>query len=377
MEISRIESAPQAWVEIDLRQLRRNIETIVRAKPPELGVLAVVKDDAYGHGAAPVARAWQEAGAAYFGVATVREGLELRGAGIETPILVFGARSPEEYEACLKAGLTTCVCQTGDVASMGNWLRARGSSWRVHLKFDTGMSRYGIRWTDAGRLGEQLRAFPELIVEGVLTHFAMSDELDKSFANLQFARFRDVLEALGQAGLQPRLTHACNSGGFLDLPHAHRDMVRIGILSFGVYPSKVCRRIEGIGPVMSVKTRIALLKELEEGDKVGYGMRFTAPGRLRLAVLPLGYGAGFPRVRNQGAVLVRGRRAPIIGGVSMDAITVDVTHIPEAQPWDEVTVMGRDGPEEIDVHELAALKNSVSYDILTGWQMRLPRRYAT
>lgn len=377
MQASLLDPAPQAWVQIDLRRFRTNLEILWRDKPRDLNVLAVIKDDAYGHGAVPIGKIWEQQGAAFLGVATLREGLELRRGGIQMPILLLGARTQEEYAACLEANLTSCLCQLGDVATLGQWLRSEGRTMPVHLKFDTGMSRYGIRWTEAPKLIEALRDFPEIVVDGVLTHFAMSDELDKTFANLQFSRFRDVLSLLEAAGIRPRRIHACNSGGFLDLPHAHGDMVRIGILAFGVYPSKVCRRIDGLAPVMSIKTRVALLKELHEGDKVGYGMRFTAPGPMRLAVLPIGYGAGFPRVRNQGEVLLRGRRAPIIGGVSMDALTVDVTKIPEVQPWDEVTIMGEEAGQEISVHELAALKNSVSYDILTGWQMRLPRHYVS
>jgi len=172
-----------------------------------------------------------------------------------------------------------------------------------------------------------------------------------------------------------RFRHLCNSGGFLDLPQAHFDMVRIGMLQYGVYPSKVCRRLEGIEPVMSVKARIAGIQNLAAGDVVGYGMRYRAESPRRIAVIPVGYGDGFPRVRNQGFVLAHGRRAPLVGGVAMDALTVDITDIPEAGLWDEVVLMGRQGDEEISVHEVAQWKNSVSYDVLAGWRARLPRVY--
>ena len=172
-----------------------------------------------------------------------------------------------------------------------------------------------------------------------------------------------------------KFRHLCNSGGFLDLPQACFDMVRVGILALGVYPSTVCRRIPGIEPVMTVKARLAAIQKLQTGDAVGYGMRYIAPSPRRLAVLPVGYGDGFPRVRNQGCVLVHGRRAPIIGGVAMDAAMVVITEIPEVQLWDEAVLMGRQGTEEITVHEVAKLKNSVSYDMLTAWRARLPRIY--
>ena len=211
-------------------------------------------------------------------------------------------------------------------------------------------------------------------LEGAMTHFAQSDEADKTFALLQIARFDEVMGAWQRAGRPLPCQHLCNSGGFLDLPQAHRDMVRVGILLYGVFPSTVCRRIAGIQPVMSVKARIAAIQRLKPGEVAGYGMRYAAPSPRRLAVLPIGYGDGFPRVRNAGGALIRGRRGPLVGGVAMDAITVDITDIAGAQMWDEAVIMGRQGGEEISVHDIARLKNSVSYDVLTSWRLRLRRK---
>ena len=180
---------------------------------------------------------------------------------------------------------------------------------------------------------------------------------------------------MAKRGIVPRIRHISNSGGFVDLHDARFDMVRIGILPLGVYPSKVCRRLEGTSPVMSVKTRIVHIQNLQAGDKVGYGMRYTAQDARRIAVLPIGYGDGFPRVRNEGGVLIAGKRAPLVGGTSMDAITVDITDIREAKMWDEAVVMGSQGSETIDVHEVTALKKTVSYDVLTNWRHRLRRVY--
>jgi alanine racemase len=181
------------------------------------------------------------------------------------------------------------------------------------------------------------------------------------------------MRVLAESGARIRYQHLCNSGGFLDLPQAHRDMVRLGILLFGIYPSSVCRRILGIEPVMSVKARIAAIQRLKAGDTAGYGMGYTAPASQRIAILPIGYGDGFPRVANQGGALLHGQRAPLVGRVSMDALMVDITDIPQAQMWDEAVVMGRQGREEITVYDLAKLKNSVSYDVLTSWRLRLRR----
>jgi len=236
------------------------------------------------------------------------------------------------------------------------------------------MSRYGVRWDEALPLIELILAQKSLRLEGVMTHFAQSDEADKTFAHLQLSRFNEILRALEEKKISVPLRHTCNSGGFLDLPQAHLDMVRVGILIYGVFPSLVCRRIPGIEPVMSVKAKIAAIQKVRRGEVVGYGMRYTAPSDRRIAVLPIGYGDGFPRVRNEGWVLIHGRRAPIVGGIAMDALMVDITDIPQAQMWDEAVIMGRQGTEEITARDIARLKNSVTYDVLTNWRLRLRRK---
>ena len=252
---------------------------------------------------------------------------------------------------------------------------AAGKRVPVHLKINTGMNRYGVGWNEALPLVEEICSTKSLLLEGVMSHFAQSDETDKTFARLQLERFNRFLRDLTGRRISVKYRHLCNSGGFLDVPQAHFDMVRLGIITFGVYPSSVCRRIPGIEAVMSVKARIAAFQKLQPGDHVGYGMRYTAPSPRRIAVLPVGYGDGFPRVRNLGFALIHGCRAPIVGGVAMDATTVDITEIPQAQVWDEAVLMGRQGNDEISVHDLARLKNTVSYDVLTGWRQRLPRVY--
>ena len=364
-----------AWVEIDRQRLRRNFDIIFRDKPAGLKVLSVVKDQAYGHGAVAVARAAIEAGASFLGVVTLDEAIELRENGIEAPILLFGERMPEELPVCVQYRLTCCVNDRATAEELAGLVRQQNRAVPVHVEIDTGMSRYGIRWERAAAVVRDIAATPGLVVEGIMSHFAQSDESDKSYAMLQLERFRHVLSELEKSGLRIPIRHMCNTGGYLDLPMAHFDMVRMGILPLGVYPSQVCRRIPGLEPVMSVKTRIAAIRDIREGDKVGYGMRYTAPGPRRIAILPLGYGDGYPRVRNAGHVLIHGRRASIVGGNAMDAMMVDVTDIPGVQPWDEVVIMGRQGEEEISVHEIARLKGSVSYDILAGWRWRLPRVY--
>jgi alanine racemase len=363
-----------AWTELDLGKLRRNLQLIRRDLPRAVQLLAVVKDEAYGHGALDVARVAVEEGAWGFGLSTLEEAMTLRDAGITAPLLLLGERRETELEWCVAHNLTVCVNEPHNVRALAKIAARFGKQVPVHVKIHTGMSRYGVRWDEALPLIEQIVAEKSLRLEGVMTHFSQSDETDKTFANLQFARFSEVLRALEQRKISVKLRHACNSGGFLDLPHAHLDMVRVGILMYGVFPSSVCRRIPGIEPVMSVKARIAAIQKLKPGEVVGYGMRYTTPGERRIAVLPIGYGDGFPRVRNQGGVLLHGQRAPLIGGIAMDALMVDITDIPEAQMWDEAVIMGKQGGEEITVHDIAKLKNSVSYEVLTSWRLRLRRK---
>ncbi|MGD0745147.1 MAG: alanine racemase, partial [Verrucomicrobiota bacterium] len=363
-----------AWVEIDLARLRNNVRLIRRDLPRQVQLMAVVKDEAYGHGALDAARIALEEGAWGLGLSTLEEAITLREAGITAPLLLLGERQEAELPWCVEHDLTVCINGPHTVRQLAHIAAAHDKRAPVHLKIHTGMSRFGVRWDEARPLIEQIAAEKSLSLEGVMTHFSQSDEADKTFANLQFSRFNEVLRSLEQRNISVKLRHTCNSGGFLDLPHAHLDMVRVGILMYGVFPSSVCRRIPGIEPVMSVKARIAAIQKLKPGEVVGYGMRYTAPSERRIAILPIGYGDGFPRVRNEGCALIHGRRAPLIGGIAMDALMVDITDIPGARMWDEAVLMGRQGGEEISVHDIAKLKNSVSYDVLTNWRLRLRRK---
>lgn len=363
-----------AWTEIDLGKLRRNLQLIRGDLPKHVRLMAVVKDEAYGHGALDVARVAVEEGAWGFGLSTLEEAMILRDAGIKAPLLLLGERQETELEWCVAHDLTVCVNEPHVVRALAKIAAKFEKKVPVHLKIHTGMSRYGVRWDETQPLVEKILAEKSLLLEGVMTHFAQSDETDKTFANLQFSRFNEVLRALDEKKISVKLRHTCNSGGFLDLPHAHLDMVRVGILLYGVFPSQVCRKISGIEPVMSVKARIAAIQKLKPGEVVGYGMRYTAASERKIAVLPIGYGDGFPRVRNEGGALIRGKRAPLVGGIAMDALMVDITDIPEAQMWDEAVLMGKQGGEEITVRDIAALKKSVTYDVLTNWRLRLRRK---
>lgn len=371
---SRVFPQRPAWIEIDLARLRRNLQLICGDLPESVQLLAVVKDDAYGHGALDVARIALEEGATFLGVSTLEEAMALRDAGLKARILLLGERQESELPWCVAYDLTVCLNDSHTAQKLARVAAGFGKQVPVHVKINSGMSRYGVRWDEALQLLGAIAGEPSLVIEGAMTHFSQSDETDKTFANLQMSRFDEAMAAAKQRGFKVPMQHLCNSGGFLDLPQAHRDMVRVGILLYGIFPSQVCRRIEGIQPVMSVKARIAALQQVKPGEHVGYGMRYTASSSRRIAVLPIGYGDGFPRVRNQGCALIRGKRAPLVGGIAMDALMVDVTDIPEAQMWDETVIMGEQGGEVITARDMAQLKNSVTYDVLTGWRLRLGRK---
>jgi alanine racemase len=364
-----------AWLEIDLGKLRRNVQLIRRELAPGVRLLAVVKDEAYGHGALEVARIAVEEGAWGFGLSTLEEAMVLRDGGITAPLLLLGERQEAELEWCVAHDLTVCINEPHNVRALARIAASHGKRVPVHVKIHTGMSRYGVRWDEAVPLIAQVAAEKALFLQGVMTHFSQSDETDKTFANLQFSRFNEVLSDMQAQNLSVKLRHTCNSGGLLDLPQAHLEMVRPGILMYGIFPSLVCRKIEGIQPVMSVKAKIAAIQKLKPGEVVGYGMRYTAASERRIAIIPIGYGDGFPRVRNEGGVLIHGQTAPLIGGIAMDALMVDITDIPQAQMWDEAVIMGRQGEKEITARDIAKLKNSVTYDVLTAWRLRMRRKH--
>ncbi|MGJ8630743.1 MAG: alanine racemase, partial [Glaciecola sp.] len=303
------------------------------------------------------------------------------------PILIFGEVSDAEFAACLAYQITCCVNDIDKATRFNDMVEAYAAqhdssssadinSINIHIEIDTGMSRWGVRWDNALPVIEHLHEHcPYLNIEGIMSHFAMSDEADKTYANLQHSRFVSVLEALEHTDINIELVHMSNTGGLLDLPHAHFTMIRSGILHLGVYPSLVCKRIEGLAPVMSVKASIPALRQLREGDRVGYGMHFTATKPMQIAILPIGYGDGYPRVRNEGYVLIHGERCHVVGGNAMDATMVDVSHLPDVAIGDEVVLMGGQGDEWIDPRDLVKWKKTVCYEILTGWRSRLPRKY--
>jgi len=353
--------------EVDLGALVHNLETLQSIVSPAR-VVAVVKADGYGHGAAMVASTLEAAGADAFAVAIVEEGLELRSAGVRRPILVLGGVGPAAAREALRAGLTPVVYDPAQIGVLA--AAAGGAPVAVHLKIDTGMSRLGVDGRHLDELVGELERSPSVEVAGVLTHLACADAPDPGPTEAQLALFDAALEALRAAGIDPGLRHAAASAGAIRFPEARLDLVRLGISLYGA--------LGGLGllPILRVRTTVLQVREVPEGTAVGYGATFVTRRPSRIATLAMGYADGLSRLlSNRGEVLVHGRRAPITGNVCMDMTMADVTEIPDVAAGDEVVVLGAQGDEQITADEVAERCGTISYEVLTSLSRRVPRVY--
>jgi alanine racemase len=371
---------------VDLDAVRANYRMAV-----ELGgrpAIGVVKADAYGHGAVPVARALALAGAPFLAVALVEEGIALREAGISTPILVLGGSYGGQYSELIAHRLTPMVFTDEHLTALSAAARAAGVEARAHVKVDTGMGRIGITPRELGGLIEAARGAPGVVLEGVSTHFASADLEDRALTEHQVTLFNDAADALIAAGFPIRFRHLANSAGTLSFPAARQDLNRPGIMLYGylpfaptAVPSGLERVAAAVQPVLSWRTAVVHLKTIPAGTPVSYGGRWIARRESRIATLPVGYADGYSR-RFSGRpgfgnaeVLVRGRRAPIAGTVCMDLCMADVTDVPGVSLGDEVVLIGRQGQASLTADELAEKAGTISYEILCGIGARVPRRY--
>lgn len=357
-------------VAVNFENMRKNLEEDTK-------MIAVVKADGYGHGAVPVAELVEPYDYIWgFAVAAVEEGLALREAGIRKPILVLGYTFEEDYEIMITNGIRPALFTFEMAEAFDKAAEQLGVCAPVHLAVDTGMSRIGFSDKEEG-VQTALRAgtLSHLQVEGIFTHFAKADEIDKTYTNMQMDRFTAFCDKLEAGGLTGFMRHCSNSAGILEIPQAHMDMVRAGITIYGIYPSDEVSRELPLAPVMELKSHVVYVKEIEAGTSVSYGGTFVAEKTMKVATIPVGYADGYPRsLSSKGSVLIRGKRAPIIGRVCMDQFMVDVTDI-DAQMLDEVTLLGRDGEEEITVDELGALSGRFPYEFVCVVGKRVPRIY--
>ncbi len=362
------------YCEIDLEAIRNNVRVMRAAIHGGAKFLAVVKADAYGHGAVPVARAALEAGAKALAVAIPEEGMELRAAGIDAPILVLGGIDASAAPAVVAADLTQVVFDEARVRALSEAAVRLGKTARVHLKLDTGMGRIGVRTPQAVRaLVRLIDGLPGVELTGYFTHMATADEPDSTGTLEQIARFDALCAVIAEEHPAPITRHAANTASIFCYPQAHYDMVRGGIALYGYPPVP---GVKGLKPAMRWVTRAVYVKTIEPGDAVSYGGQFVAKRPTRVMTVPVGYADGYRRgLSGKGCVLVRGRRAPVLGRVCMDQIMVDVTDIPGAQEDDEVVLLGAQGGDCIDAQEMADWLGTISYEVLCSPSKRVPRVY--
>ncbi|SRR5581483_5416407 len=358
---------------IDLAALRWNFNRVKKLVGPSVKVLSVVKANAYGHGAAACARALADAGSDAFGVATVEEAVELRRAGVEGPLLVLTAICLEQLDEFLNYALTPALSDLHTIASFEKLLQKRGAALKFHLKIDSGMGRLGLLHSAIDAWLPEVAKLKALRLEGMFSQLANSDG-DADYSAEQVKNFRAAEERLRAAGLAPSELHLANSGGVIGVPDAHGTMVRPGIMLYGCCPGPALAEKADLKPVLAWYTRIMQVKELPAGASVGYGRTFAAKRKSRIAALPLGYADGYHRLlSNRGAVLVRGKRAPVAGRISMDLTMIDVTDIAGVTQGDEVVLIGRQGAENISADEVAGWAETISYEVLTSVSARVPR----
>jgi alanine racemase len=363
------------WVEIDLDVFEQNLAVIQEAVGASTRILLVVKADAYGHGAVRLALA-AEPRVAMFGVATLHEGIELRAAGVTRPILILSPTLPAEVHEILEYGLVPTVATLEYANRLSEAAMLRGLAAACHVEVDTGMGRAGVFEEAAPDFVKQVAALPGLSLEGVYTHFPESDADDLAWSREQLHRFLALVEGLRASGVRIPLVHAANSGAAVRLPESRLDLVRTGILAYGLMPRPGLEAFAGIRPVMSMKSRLVQVREFAAGATISYGRNFTCRRPTRIGVVPVGYGHGLSwLLSNSGSFLVAGRRAPIVGNVTMDITMVDVTDVPGAAEYDEVVIFGSQGGAHLGAGELAALSKTLVYEVLCTLGKRVVRVY--
>jgi alanine racemase len=327
------------WTEIDMDTIVENVQSIRRSLGSNVMIMGVVKANAYGHDAPEIAPLLIQNGVSYLGVARLAEGIELRKSNIKAPILILGLTIKEDMEALLAYNITSAVCDIGDVEFLSKLAVKNNKVAKVHVKVDTGFGRIGVSTENAMSFIRQIKDMKNIQIEGIFTHFAVADEQDKSFTEEQFGKFSSLLETIERAGIRIPLKHVANTATVLDLPHMSLDMVRLGVLLFGLYPSVEVQRTIEVKSALKFKSRIIYLKQVPTGRSISYGRTYTTTANTLVATLPVGYADGYSRLlSNSAAVVVKGKKAPVIGRVCMDQTMIDVTHIPGIEVGDEVTL---------------------------------------
>lgn len=365
----------KSWLEINLAALASNFNKISRLLPPHTHILAVVKANGYGHGARETAHTLAGTGCSFFGVARPEEGAALRTVNLRGKILVLSHLDPPDVALLIRHRLTPVIYRADIARSLYREVVRRGiSSFPIHVKIDSGMGRLGLLPSEVPPFLQELRRFPNLRIEGIMTH--LSDSLDREYTNVQRTRFEKAARLFLDAGYRPTYTHSSNSGAILMRNTGNDNMVRPGLALFGACPEKRLQAKRRLVPVLTWKTRIIHVKKIPSGFRIGYGNGYVNRRPRLIATLPLGYADGYSRnLSNRASVLVRGRRSSVLGTVCMDLTTIDVSHIPRVRPGDEVTLLGAQGRERITVEELAERAGTIPYEIFTSISAATPRVY--
>lgn len=364
------------WVEIDLDAIAHNCREVKKWIGEKTELAAVIKGNAYGHGIVKVAQTALENGATRFAAARVDEGVVVRKAGIEAPVFVLGYVPAEEMETVVKWRITPPIMHWHTAKAVSELSSAQGVITPVHVKVDTGMGRFGLLPDEVVDFVERLIELPGIRLEGLYTQFAVADEADKTYTYQQWEVYKKVLEELEEAGISIPIRHVCNSAATLNFPEMHLEMVRCGTAIYGHYPSPVTDRSVPLRPAMTLKSRVGRIRTLPPDSSISYGRTYTTTRPTTVALVPIGFGDGFSRkLSNKGSVLIRGKRAPIVGRVCMDQCIVDVSGIPEVQQDDEVVLFGRQNGAEITAEEIASIMDSINYVVLKAVTARVPRVY--
>ena len=377
MSTNKIKEYYRVKADIDLDAIHENVVNAKALTKPGTKLMAIIKADAYGHGAVMVAQTLEDVADAY-GVAILEEGIELRQAGINKPILILGYTPAPLYSAMIKYDIATAVFEYDMAKKMSDTAEKMGKKAKVHIKLDTGMSRIGFKQDDESlAVIKKIAELPGIEIEGCFTHFATMDEKDKTKAMKQFERYMDFVKRIEDAGIKIPVKHVSNSAGIIEKPEVNLDMVRDGICVYGMYPSEEVDKTKlKLTPAMEIKSYVSFVKTLKAGVEIGYGGTYTTTGETVVATIPVGYADGYSRVlSNRGRVLIKGKSFPIIGRICMDQFMVDVTEIPEAKFMDPVTLVGKDKDAVIRVEDLSDLSGRFNYEFVCDLSKRVPREY--
>ncbi|NMA82956.1 MAG: alanine racemase [Epulopiscium sp.] len=374
-----METYQRAVAEINLDALQHNIKEIKKQVQSKSQIMAVIKADAYGHGAVEVAEVLIQQGVSRLAVAILEEGIQLRKAGIQVPILVFGYISPSQASKVIDYQLTPTVFTYEMARAFSEAGAKQKQDVPIHIKIDTGMGRVGFLAEEKSvKEVQKIKSLPNLFLEGIYTHFSTADAEERTFTEKQINKFNHFIQEIENKGIQIPIQHAANSAGIMEFTEGYLNIVRAGIILYGLYPSVGMGHEKDLSlqPVMSLKSHIVHIKEVEKNIPIGYRRTYVTDKRTRVATIPVGYGDGYSRgLSNKGTVLIGGKRAPIIGRICMDQCMVDITHIPEAKIEDEVVLLGRQGSQVISAQEIADLIETIPYDVVCMVGKRIPRIY--